>query len=76
MGCKISACAISQPRLVPTSRGRGGGIGGAPDEAVPKTGGRGKPLHYGMMGKHSAPEEAHKNTTPAILSMRKGHGGA
>jgi hypothetical protein len=29
-----------------------------------------------MMGKHSAPEEAHKNTTPAILSMRKGHGGA
>ena len=45
------ACAILPPRLVPTSRGRGCGIGGAPDEAVPKTGGRGKPLPYEMTGK-------------------------
>ena len=52
------ACAILPPRLVPTSRGRGCGIGGAPDEAVPKTGGRGKPLPYEMTGK-------------AILSRRR-----
>ena len=37
---KILACTISPPRLVPTSRGRGCGIGGAPDGAVSTNRGR------------------------------------
>ena len=40
---KIPACAILPPRLVPTSRGRGCEVGGAPDEAVPKPTGDGRP---------------------------------
>ena len=35
MQCKISACSISPPRLVPASRGRGCRIVSAPDRAVP-----------------------------------------
>ena len=34
MRCKISACSISPPRLVPTIRGRGCGTVSVPDEAV------------------------------------------
>ena len=40
MRCKIPVCAISPPRLVPTSRGRGCGIGGAPDGVVSMNRGR------------------------------------
>ena len=53
--CKISVDMVPQPRLFPTSRGRGCEIGGAPDEAVPMERGRaateGRP--YGVTGKTS-----------------------
>ena len=37
MRCKIPVCSSSPPRLVPTSRGRGCGIGGVPIGIAPKT---------------------------------------
>ena len=49
MQCKISACSISPPRLVPTSRGRGRRVGDASIGTAPKTGnGRASvpPLRY------------------------------
>ena len=49
MQCKISACSISPPRLVPTSRGRGRRVGDASIGTTPKTGnGRASvpPLRY------------------------------
>ena len=47
--CKISACSVSPPRLVPTSRGRGCRVGDASIGTAPKTGnGRASvpPLRY------------------------------